>query len=351
MKASLLKSGNYRVVISDGYYENGKRKFKSFTAPTESGAIKKAEDYLSGRVSLSDSKITLDKAMEVYIQSRENVLEKTTLRIYRQYSKRCFKCIHKTRLAALRPIDIQRAVNEESARVSAKYLKNAYGFLKSVLQMFEVDIRLESVRLPKLETAKKELPSFETVYDIVKGTDVELPVLLAAWLSLRSGEVVGLKFKDVDEVNNVLHVRRTIIQTDEGVELRERCKTEKSKRDIQIPDYILSLIKNTPHTSDEDFIVNMSSKALRSRFVRKIEKHGIKMTFHDLRSMNASVMLMLGVPDKYAMERGGWSTDSVLKSVYQRTFSTEREKNNDVINNYFNNIINKRGMEIQTETQ
>ncbi|SHM39284.1 hypothetical protein SAMN04487860_10478 [Ruminococcus flavefaciens] len=52
-----------------------------------------------------------------------------------------------------------------------------------------------------------------------------------------------------------------------------------------------------------------------------------------------SIMLMLGIPDKYAMERGGWSTDSVLKSVYQQTFSSERKKIDKIIDGYFNGIV------------
>ncbi len=51
-------------------------------------------------------------------------------------------------------------------------------------------------------------------------------------------------------------------------------------------------------------------------------------------------MLMLGVPDKYAMERGGWSTDSILKSVYQQTFTSERKRVDSVIDDYFNGVIN-----------
>ena len=39
------------------------------------------------------------------------------------------------------------------------------------------------------------------------------------------------------------------------------------------------------------------------------------MSFHDLRHVNASVMALLKIPDKYAMERGGWKTDSVMKIV------------------------------------
>ena len=63
------------------------------------------------------------------------------------------------------------------------------------------------------------------------------------------------------------------------------------------------------------------------------------MTYHDLRRLNASVMLMLGVPDKYAMECGGWSTDHVLKTVYQQTFSDERKRVDSMIDDYFDGII------------
>ncbi len=93
--------------------------------------------------------------------------------------------------------------------------------------------------------------------------------------------------------------------------------------------------------SYEDFIVPVSRKIVYDRFKKLIKKNDIDMTFHDLRHLNASIMLMLGVPDKYAMERGGWSTDSVLKSVYQQTFSSERKKIDSMIDSYFNSIISK----------
>jgi integrase len=63
------------------------------------------------------------------------------------------------------------------------------------------------------------------------------------------------------------------------------------------------------------------------------------MRFHDLRHMNASVMLQLGVPDKYAMERGGWSTDSTLKQVYQHTFDEKRNEIDSQIDDYFNKLL------------
>ncbi|MBO6141703.1 MAG: hypothetical protein J6O40_07920 [Ruminococcus sp.] len=53
-------------------------------------------------------------------------------------------------------------------------------------------------------------------------------------------------------------------------------------------------------------------------------------------------MHMLGVPNKYAIERGGWASDSALKNFYQQTFSSERTKVDKEIDAYFNGIISER---------
>lgn len=48
---------------------------------------------------------------------------------------------------------------------------------------------------------------------------------------------------------------------------------------------------------------------------------------------------MLNIHDKYAMERGGWSTNSTLKSVYQHTFSEERKQVDKKIDDFFNSLL------------
>lgn len=339
MKAQKLKSGNYRVVLPVGYDSQGKRKYKSFTADEEWKVLKMASEYKEESEEKIDSNITVSKAMNEYINTRVNVVEPTTIRNYRQIAQYCFSDIAGRKLNTLKPIDVQKAINTESTRISAKYLKNAYALLKAVFKLFEVDINLGSVKLPKIIKKEKELPTFEEVFNIVKGTNCELPVLLSAWLSLRIGEVIGLQYQDIDEINMKIKIRRTIIFTENGYQVRDHCKTEKSTRTIQLPLYLLNLIKSQPHEKETDFIVTATRKAVYSRFKRLVERQGIDMTFHDLRHLNASVMLMLGIPDKYAMERGGWSTDGVLKSVYQQTFDSEKQKVDMAIDNYFQSVI------------
>ncbi len=341
MKAKKLPSGNYRVQVVAGYDDNGKRIVKSFTAAEEWEVLKMASDFLNKRdMFVHNRNLTVADAMKGYIESRKNIIEETTVRDYNQVLKYRFKGIMNIKLTDLTAIQVQQAINKEAEQVSAKTIKNAYGLLKSVLKMYDAKVNLSNIKLPKLVKKKKELPSFETLYPIIKGTSVELPVLLASWLSLRIGEVIGLQYRDIDKDTHTVDLQRTIIRTEEGLKVRDGLKTEKSQRELELPNYIYSLIEKQPHESDEDFIIPLTRKAVYSRFKRLIAKHDIDMTFHDLRHLNASIMLMLGIPDKYAMERGGWATDNILKSVYQQTFTSERKKIDKIVDGYFNGIIN-----------
>jgi hypothetical protein len=49
------------------------------------------------------------------------------------------------------------------------------------------------MQLPAAENKIKELIPPEIIMDIVKGTEIELPALLAMWLSLSLSEIRGLK--------------------------------------------------------------------------------------------------------------------------------------------------------------
>ena len=339
MKAKKLPSGNYRVQVAAGYDVKGKRVVKSFTADTEWKALKMAQEFKDGVDADRDHNITLRRATEIYIDSRRNLIEETTISNYEEILRNKLQLIMDTKIKDLKVIQVQQAINVDAQSLSAKSVRNAFGLIKSVLKFHECSIYLDNIKLPKIVRKEKEFPTFETVFNIVKGTASELPALLAAWLSLRIGEVIGLQFRDVDKEKGIIKIRRTIIMTKNGEKVRDGCKTEKSTRTLQLPPYIMSLISAIPHESETDFIIPKSRRAVYGHFKKLMSDNGIEMTFHDLRHLNASVMLMLGVPDKYACERGGWSTDSVLKSVYQQTFSAERKKVDCLIDDYFGCIV------------
>ena len=75
---------------------------------------------------------------------------------------------------------------------------------------------------------------------------------------------------------------------------------------------------------------------ITDRFANLLKKAGLKhFRFHDLRHYSASILHAMGIPDKYIMERGGWSTSSTLKTVYQHTMRGKNKEINNKINSYF----------------
>ena len=76
--AKKLPSGKWRCLIYVGM-ENGKRKYKSFTADTKKEAEKKAVNY---QADFENKQDTLEEMIEKYIKSKEKVLSQTTLKGY-----------------------------------------------------------------------------------------------------------------------------------------------------------------------------------------------------------------------------------------------------------------------------
>lgn len=238
-----------------------------------------------------------------------------------------------TRLESVTQQTIQRAVNEMSKEKSPKSVRNAHGLLSVALSIYRPDLNLRTA-MPQKVRYEVAVPSDDDVKALlaaVRGGRDEIPILLAVWLGLRMSEILGLKWADVD--GNVLHIRRALV--DEGL---KGTKTYSSQRDLPIPAYILGLLSTAPKTSE--YIVPISRRALYSRFQVICKHAGIQhYRFHDLRHINASVMLAIGVPNKYAQERMGHATDNMLKTVYQHTMSAERMATAKKVDEYFESKI------------
>ena len=50
-------------------------------------------------------------------------------------------------------------------------------------------------------------------------------------------------------------------------------------------------------------------------------------------------MAKLRIPDKVAQERGGWTSDAIMKKVYMSVFEEDRIAADEKINTYFENIL------------
>lgn len=335
-KAKKLPSGNWRVNLYVGTDDNGKRTYKSFTAET-----KKEAEFLAAEYNLKRKEkpkdITVGDAIDGYIASKENVLSPTTIGGYHELRRNKLQGIMDVPLAKINNIMIQSEINREALRLSPKTLRNAHGLLSAALAMYLPDFTLRTT-LPAKEHKIKCLPSPADVLHAVQNTAVELPVMMAVWLGMRLSEIQGLRFSDISgDVISISHVR--VVVKGKYIE-KDRTKTYGSTRLVHAPAEIITKLLSIPHNNSDDYVFNFPPGGIYKRFQSALQANDVQhMAFHDLRHMNASVMVALGVPDKYAMERGGWSSNSTLQNVYQHTFSAERKQIDQKIDDYFRSIL------------
>lgn len=366
--AKRLKSGSWRcqvyshsVIQTDEsgnivYDKDGKPKkkriYESFTSDNKTKRGKAeaeamANDFILNRKGkaqkrLSEENMTLLEAIEKYIDQHRTTLSPTTIKDYDTIKKNGFQDIMLMKIKDFDEDILQDAINRESKRISrkrtrnpkpisTKRLRNEYGLIRPVIKKYRKDIDFEEISLPKVPPRMPDLLPAETIFEIISGTELELAVSLAMWLSFTSSEIRGLtKSKSVR--GNYITIREVLVDGPNGPVRKTIGKNDYRNRRHRIPPYIKQLIENV----DGDILVPFKSWELSHKWTQLLKKNGLPhMTFHDLRHVNASVMALLRIPDKYAQERGGWKSDKVMKKVYQQTFSDERERVDDVIDHYF----------------
>lgn len=332
-KAKKLPSGSWRVQVYAGKDSSGKKIMKSFTADTKKEAELMAVQF-SAQHREPVSEMTVGKAIDKYIESKSNVLSPTTIRSYKTMRKNNLQGLMDIQLRNLTRQAVQQEINDMASKLSAKTVSNAYGLLSSSLSVYAPDLNIK-VALPKKQKKIRTMPEPEKIVRIIRGTSIELPCMLAIWLGMRVSEIRGLKKSDVQNGQLIIHSSIVTVEGEQVV--KEQTKTYESTRVSDVPPYIQKLIDAV----ETEYLTELTRDQIYTRF-RKLQKDNCiepLISFHDLRHLNASVMVRLNIPDKYAMERGGWSTNSTLRNVYQHTFSDEREAINNRINEYFETII------------
>lgn len=334
-KAIKLPSGQYRCRVRvDG-------QDVSITRDTEKAAVAEAMAIKAGiKQANKIENITLARAMEKYRNDRDGVLSPATLRGYKIIQENRFPDLMEKPVSRLTFSMIQVAVNQEAKNYSPKTVRNSYGLLTAVLGEYRPDLDLSRIKLPQKEETDKRIYSpgeLRKLLEHIRGSEVELPILLAVWLGLRRSEIIGLRWEDVDYKNGTISVREALVQDENNEYQVKGTKTVKSRRTLPCPQYILELISTQEQTGDR--IITTPPQTIRNRMVRAAEAAGVPFIgLHSLRHQNASIMLSLNIPDKYAMERGGWSSNKTMKDIYQHTMDEGKQQAAAAIDQYFDDI-------------
>ena len=162
-----------------------------------------------------------------------------------------------------------------------------------------------------------------------------LYVLAAVMTGMRQGELLGLKWEDVDVPRGAIHVRRPLTRKGGRLLLGEP-KTKKSRRMVQLAGHALDALKAHRKAQLEERmrlaglwedhglvfaaqtgpLINPTNLTKRS-FKPLLERAGLpRVRFHDLRHTAATLLLMQGVHPKYVQELLGHATIAITLDTY-----------------------------------
>ncbi len=305
-----------------GIDANGKRVRKSFTGANRKEVEAEAHHYL---VTHSDAvkDDSFGVAAERFLLDRESVLSPSTMRSYRIIAKRLksrFGAFWESNIGTLRQADLQKVVDRlVRSELSPKTISNYYGFISAVLDYSGA--KIPHPRLPQKRRPDLNVPDSDTVkavLEAVRGTDLEVPVMLAAFGSMRRGEICALKMEDIE--GNVAHVHNDMVLTKDNVWVVKPPKTYTSDRYIELPDFVIEAIRQ------KGCITDKNPACISKNYKTALRRAGIPhYTFHALRHFSISYMHAIGIPDIYIMQRSGHATSNVLRSVYTHTLQDHSE--------------------------
>lgn len=333
-KAKKTASGSWRVQASK--LINGQLVRKSFTGANKKEIEREAAQWQLTIAETVAEDITLRNAYDRYIASKENILSPGTVRVYKDTSNKHLQELMPVKISRLTPEMIQKSINKCAAGCTPKTVRNIHGLLSAVLRMFHPGFVLNTT-LPQKIPPTLYIPDDSDVKRLmlaVKDTDMEIPILLAAFGPMRRGEICALTSDDIR--GNIVSINKAVVRDEDGKTVIKVPKTSSSYREIEYPDFVIEKLKNI-----EGKITKISPAHITRRFKKILISNNIPIfRFHDLRHYNVSILHAMNVPDKYIMARGGWKTNYTMNNVYNHALKSKQSEYDNKISKHFTEIYN-----------
>jgi integrase len=341
--------GKWAIIIDLGPREGGKRRQKWFTfRGTKRQAQNELHRLIAKRGTLPDTgKQTLGQYLDKWVDGQR--VGPKALQRYKEIVRRNIIPAlghiplrkltadqinaHYTKALANGRVDGKGGLSPASVKYQhillKKALKDAVRRTLLVLNPMEA-VDPPHVEKPTMQTL--DLGQAAQLIEDARGTRVFIPVLIALTCGLRRGEIMALKWANVDLDNAMLTVLESIEQTREGIRLK-RPKSGRG-RVIDLPQMAVTELRKHK-ASQESVFEQLGARLTRESFVYAyedgtpvkpdafscawdhwIEHREPRVRFHDLRHAHATHLLTQGVHPKIAQERLGHSSIAMTMDLY-----------------------------------
>lgn len=367
-----LAKGKYKLTISQGFDENGKRirRYKTVDASGKREAeqlLREFEKELAEETLAKGEAIRFGIFYEQWKRDYANVhLEPSTLEIYEIVSKPILKHFRNHQLSAITAVQISQFLNNEKLNGKGS-LEKKYNVLKSI---FKYAVKWKYIKHNPMEGVKKprnpqkemdfyDRDEIREVLEEVKTLErrQQLKVKLAVVGGLRRGEVLAIAEDAVIWETNQIKVFRSVQFSTEGGLRLKRTKTGDS-RIVTFPSWLMMelrlhylevlhhraklghLWKGWEDTEGRQVVLLFADefgKPLRpnsiTQFWGKFMKRNPQLKrirFQDLRHSMASLILSEGVNIKILQKRLGHKRANTTLNVYAHITERDDKKASDI---------------------
>ena len=186
--------------------------------------------------------------------------------------------------------------------------------------------------------SRKELsvldePRTAQLMERMSGTWIFMPSVLAIATGMRRGEILAVRWEDIDLETGVVRARRSLQQVKGGLSFKDT--KGKKGRAIKLPTLAVDLLRKHraeqakqrllfgPAYHDQDLVcarmhgTPISPNELTGAFAAVIRESDLpRIRFHDLRHGHAPQLLRKGIHPKIVSERLGHSNIAITLDVY-----------------------------------
>ena len=189
--------------------------------------------------------------------------------------------------------------------------------------------------LPKIEHQEMQTIPAEQLQAFLqeaKATGVYEMYYIELATGLRRGELLGLKWQDIDWKNGITKVRRQVARVDGQIK-EAPLKTKNSYRTVTISQQAIEVLKAQKKKTNDTYVFPspnggpISPDSVNNMLKRVLERAGIpKVRFHDLRHTFATIALQNGVDIKTVSGMlGHFSAGFTLDTYAHVTTSAQKE--------------------------
>lgn len=208
---------------------------------------------------------------------------------------------------------------------------------------------------PSVKKEEMKIWSFDEIDSFLnhcKGERHYLTFLLAIYTGMRKGELLGLKWSDIDFGKKSIRIQRSLSHIPNKGYRLSTPKTKKSKRQVPIPDFLVKELKAHKERQetqrkrlgeqyqDQDLVICTEIGTLQDprnvlRVMKRISKAAnvTSIRFHDIRHTHASILISEGVDIVKVAARLGHSDPTITLKNYAHLIPNQDDEVADIFHN------------------